>query len=160
MINKSDSSEVLKTAYVLKDFNKILEADLERELLRAAADVVVIVVDRVRRQGESANGQILQTKSPKTLGRYSKYHGQKRKDAGLQTGRVDLSFTGQMLSDWNVTEQIPRQVGVGFVTEESHEIANGLEEYCGDEIFLPSDSEEQEVMEDAMSRIERLIETV
>ena len=158
MIVKSDSSDVQRVALSLQSIGKLIESELERELMRAGADTVVVVINRIKRQGEDAQGNTLETKSTKRTGRYSKRYGKTREDAGKQTAKVDLTMAGQLTGDYNLTEIEPRRVGVGFITETSHEIADYLEEYYGGEIFIPSVQEEDEIFEDAMRRIEILIE--
>jgi hypothetical protein len=158
MISKSDSREVYECALSLQSLGKVLEEDLERELLRAGADVVVVVSHRIRHAGKDALGGTLDTKSASRVGAYSKRYAAIRKEAGRQTSRVDLNMTGKMMLDYNLTERAPRAVGVGFVSDGSDEIAGYLEEYYGAEIFVPSEQEEDEIMDDAMLRIEQLID--
>ncbi|MCF2487456.1 hypothetical protein [Dyadobacter sp. CY347] len=158
MITKSDSSEVLGVAVSLQNICQLIEEDLERELLRAGADVVVVVIHRIKREGKDALGGTLDTKSASRSGAYSKRYAGIRKEAGRQTSQVDLNMTGKMLLDYNLTERSKTAVGVGFMSDESDEKAGYLEEYYGAEIFVPSEQEEDDIMEDAMSRVERLID--
>lgn len=160
MITKSDSSEVLGVAISLQSIGRLIEEDLEKELLRAGADVVVVVSHRIKREGKDALGGTLDTKSPSRSGAYSKRYAGIRIEAGRQTSRVDLNMTGKMLLDYNLTERSKTAVGVGFMSDESNEKAEWLEEYYGVEIFVPSEQEEDDIMEDAMMRIERLIDKV
>jgi hypothetical protein len=158
MITKSDSREVLEVAISLQNMGKLIEEDLERELLRAGADVVVVVAHRIRHNGKDALGNTLDTKSKKREGAYSQRYAGIRRDAGRQINRVDLNMTGRMMLDYNLTERTTRMVGVGFMSEESDEKAEYLEEYYGAEIFVPSEEEEADIMEDAMARIEKHID--
>ena len=160
MITKTDSREVAAYALSLQSLGKLLEDDLERELLRAGADVVVVVSHRIKREGKDATGGILNTKSDPADGRYSMRWGAARKAKGLQRARVDLNFTGKMMLDYNLTERSKRMVGVGFLSDESDEKAGYLEDYYGSEIFVPSIREEDEIMDDAMLRIEQLIDRI
>lgn len=158
MITKSDSREVQSVAISLQSLGKLLEEDIERELLRAGADAVVIVSHRIKHEGKDSMGVILDTKSMSPSGRYSQRWASARKKEGLQTARVDLYFTGDMMTSLHLTEMEKRSVGVGFITEESDEKAGYLEEYYGNEIFVPSEEEEEDIMDDAMLRFEQLID--
>jgi hypothetical protein len=158
MITKSDSREVYEVALSLQSLGKILEEDLELELLRAGADVVVTVLHRIKHAGKDALGGTLDTKSSSRTGAYSKRYAAVRKEAGRQTARVDLNMTGDMLLNYNLTEREKRMVGVGFVSDDADQKAEWLEEYYGVEIFVPSEREEEMIMDDAMSRIEKLID--
>jgi len=161
MITKSDSREVREMALSLQtSLLQIDGEDLERELLRAGADVVVIVSHRIKQEGKDASGNTLETKSVNRTGAYSSRYAKVRKEAGRQTSRVDLNMTGKMMLDYNLTERSKKSVGVGFMSEESDTKANYLEEYYGNEIFIPSESEEDDIMDDAMERIERLIDKI
>jgi hypothetical protein len=158
MTTKSDSREVYECALSLQSLGKLLEEDLELELLRAGADVVVTVLHRIKHAGKDALGGTLDTKSSKREGAYSARYAKVRKEAGRQTGRVDLNMTGDMLLNYNLTEQEKRMVGVGFISDDADEKAEWLEEYYGAEIFVPSEQEEDDIMNDAMLRIEQLID--
>lgn len=160
MITKTDSREVAAYALSLQSLGKLLEDDLERELLRAGADVVVVVSNRIKREGKDALGGTLQTKSRKKKGAYSERYAGLRVEKGRQIGRVDLTMTGRMMLDYNLTERSKRMVGVGFLSDESDEKAGYLEDYYGSEIFVPSIREEDEIMDDAMLRIEQLIDRI
>lgn len=158
MITKSDSREVYEVALSLQSLGKILEDDLERELLRAGADVVVVVSNRIRREGRDAVGGILRTRAKRRSGAYSERYANRRREAGRQTDHVDATMTGRMMADYNLTERSKRSVGVGFLSDESDEKASYLETYYGADIFVPSEKEEDEIMEDAMQRIESHID--
>lgn len=158
MITKSDSREVYEVALSLQSLGKILEEDLERELLRAGADVAVVVAHRIKHEGQDATGRTLRTKAKKTDGAYSKRYAARRKERGRQTDRVDLFMEGDLMPAYNLTERSPRSVGVGFITDEMDERAEYLEAYYGTEIFVPSEKEESEIMDDAMERIEKHID--
>ncbi len=147
-----------EVALSLQSLGKILEEDLERELLRAGADVVVVVGHRIKHEGRDATGRTLKTKSKKTDGAYSKRYAARRKERGRQTDRVDLFMDGDLMPAYNLTERTPRMVGVGFTSDEMDERAEYLEAYYGAEIFVPSEQEENEIMDDAMERVEKLID--
>jgi len=158
MITKSDSHEIRDVAFSLQSLGKLLEEDLELELLRAGADVVVTVLHRIKQEGKDALGGTLDTKSSERVGNYSKYWGEKRKKKGLLTSRVNMNYTGKMLLDYNLTIQEKRVVGVGFVSDESNTIAEYLEEYYGADICVPSEKEEDQILDDAMLRLETKID--
>jgi hypothetical protein len=158
MITKTDSREVASYALSLQSLGKLMEDELERELLRAGADVVVVVSNRIKREGRDALGGTLETKSSRKKGAYSERYASIRVDKGRQINRVDLNMTGRMLLDYNLTERSKRMVGVGFLSDESDQKAGYLEDYYGAEIFVPSIKEEDEIMDDVMLRIEQLID--
>lgn len=158
MITKSDSHELKEVALSLRNIGSLIEEDLERELLRAGADVVVVVSHRIRQYGKDAEGNTLDTKSAKRTGAYSQRYAGMRVAKGRQIARVDLTMTGSMMLNYNLTERSKRSVGVGFMSEGSDEIAGYLEEYYGNDIFIPSQQEEDDIMDDAMERIESLID--
>lgn len=160
MITKSDSRELREVAISLLNLGEKIEEQLGLELLRAGADVVVVVTHRIRQEGKDADGAILDTRAKKRVGRYSSSHAKTRLARGRQVERKDLTFTGEMLLNYNLTEQEPRRVGTGFLSERSHEIAGYLEDYQRQEIFIPSEEEENEILADAMERIEKLIDQV
>jgi hypothetical protein len=160
MITVSNSDEVKGAALIIQNLGRLIEADIERELLRAGADAVIMIIHRVKNQGLDAAGRSLDTKSSKRNGAYSKRYAGLRLIKGRQIARVDLNMTGKMLLDFHLTERTTRSVGVGFLSDGSGEIARYLEEYYGEEIFVPSVDEENFILDDAMVRIEKLMDNL
>lgn len=160
MLIKSDISELSNITMKMEGVLAYMPDEIQKLLFQGAADVVVIVVHRIRTQGEDADGGTLITRSSMPYGRYSQRHGRARNEKGLQVARVDLTFTGEMLRDYNITEREPNQVGVGFVNDESHEKAEELEKYYNAPVFVPSLSEEDEVVNDLEESIFNLIDAL
>lgn len=160
MIRRSDNSQLLDVALKLDAAILRMPEDVRRILYSGAADAVVLVLQRVRFRGQDANNGILFTKAKKRVGPYSKQWAGIRVDRGRQVGRVDLTFTGKMLLDFNLTERDWLRAGVGFMSEKSHEQANGLEEYYGSEIFVPSQDEEDGIVKDLQDSLFNLIDKI
>ena len=137
-----------------------IEKQLPLELLRVEADFVSQIMYRVKYKGVSANGVVLHTKSKNPMGAYGQRHGKARRLRGLRIDMVNLSFTGRMQLDFNITEKSDLSIGIGFLTQESAQKAEENEAYYGDEIFEPSDQEEIDTMNDAEIRLLRLLEKI
>lgn len=117
----------------------------------AAIEAKELVEERITERGEATNGSALMTKSQNPIGRYGQRHGKARGKRGLQTGYVDLTFTGKMMSEFT-TEQDELQTGVGFSGEESREKATELQKIIYETpIFEPS-VDELDTITDSISR--------
>lgn len=73
-------------------------------------------------------------------GPYSEGHGERRVEDGLQTGFIDLQFSGEMRQDFDVVVG-DDQVVIGFVTESAALLKRYHEDYREKEIFLPTEEE-------------------
>lgn len=153
MIIRSDILKFMSDAEAYQFVADFLEDELPRELLRVQEDLVVTILHRVRHESLSTNGTVLFTKSKTPIGAYGHYHGTARKARGLRVDKVNLTFTGRMLLDFNLTEQSETEVGIGFLSQESALKAEDNEKYYEDEIFDPSRKEELETLEWAEDRL-------
>lgn len=129
---------------VLSQLYKV-EATIPFNLERAAEAGRDLVKKRVE-SGLNSQNEVMVTSSTKTLGRYSYGHGTKRSKRGLQTAKVDLSFTGEMISSFNLLDIARYSVSVGFQNERAAEIAEYNAERFG-AAFPLGDQEESEVTE-------------
>lgn len=109
-------------------------------IYEGAIKAMDLVQDRVEGQGLATNGSFLTTPSNTPIGRYGQRHGAARQKRGLSIDKVDLSFTGQMWSDWDETRN-GNETGVGFKSGESRDKAQSNEELYDTKIFRPSQSE-------------------
>lgn len=134
------SQEIQNTQQVVEVFQKNLP-DL---IFEAAKDVADIIQDRVEGQGLATNGSPLVTPSNNPIGRYGQRHGQARQARGLNTGKVDLRFTGQMWDSWGETQD-GLQTEVGFDNQEAANKMMMNEYLYGVDIRLPNEAELNEV---------------
>lgn len=88
----------------IRNMRNNLQSVLGRELEGAANMIIPIVVRRIRTKGQHGSGTSFSTP-------YSRSHKRRRNNEGLQTGYKDLTFTGSMLDNFQITETI--QTGTG-----------------------------------------------
>jgi hypothetical protein len=98
----------------------------------AAFDTVALISDRVQQEGKKSDNSAIQSF-------YSAGYAKKRAKNGLQTGFVDLTFTGDMLNDF-LPVQENGDWGVGFIGDRNADKARWNEERFGT-IFELSQSE-------------------
>ena len=157
MIIKSDINKFKNGTEAINAAMKAIDQELPKELLKIEVDFVTQIMHRVKHSGVSANGVVLRTKSNNPIGAYGQWHGKARKKKGLRVDQVNLSFTGRMQLDFNITEHQDLHIGIGFLAAESALKAEDNEEYYGDEIFEPSNDEETDTMNDAEARLFALL---
>lgn len=94
-------------------------------LSSALSHSVVVIRDRIEK-GKLSNGQMMQTKSAKKEGRYSKQWGKVRKKKGLRVDIVTLSFTGVTRANFALLNDFQAykadSYNVGMKTDESDRI--------------------------------------
>lgn len=73
------------------DFGQVEDALEDRELIKSLANEALDGIQKRTLQGKDA--RLGDLKKP-----YSKAHAKKRKEKGLQTGHVDLAFSGLMMA--------------------------------------------------------------
>lgn len=131
----------------IRETDRLVEPDspLFREAATSIADRIRY---RVQVEGRGSSGEIMVTRSDRTLGRYSRSHGTERQRKGLQTAHIDLTFSDQLFDAWGVIDGSD----VGFSDSEMARRADYLEQYFGP-IFDPTDDERQQ----AESELERLV---
>jgi hypothetical protein len=122
----------------LKGLNRHVEkitalTDKNRTTRILAFDSVALISSRVQQEGKNSQGQ--------RFGNYSNQYSKTRQKKGLQTGYIDLTFTGETIryflpfvykNDW----------AVGFITKRSADIAEFNERRYGS-IFILSANERE-----------------
>lgn len=79
--------------------------------------------------------------SESEIGSYvSDWYKRERQKRGLQTGYVDLKFTGKLEKDFTLIKRNGKVFGFGFVTDRSAALADNLENRYG-KVFELSESE-------------------
>lgn len=146
---KIDTGNILAE---LKEMQKRLQRAHDRRItiVRATAQFGVNEVrERIQLTGRDANGDMLLTKSPKRVGRYSAGHGKVRQEEGLRTDIIDLTISGELLNSesWTIIERDVDEYGAGFREGRMQERAEHLEEIFETEIFQLSLSEEEATTE-------------
>ncbi len=81
------------------------------------------VVSRVQNRGLNSDGEKMVTSSRQKIGAYSKSHGKVRQKRRLQVAKIDLTFTGAMMRDFQPNTSVGRSTSVGFKSDRAAEIA-------------------------------------
>ncbi|HRG02021.1 MAG TPA: hypothetical protein PKZ75_12965 [Bacteroidia bacterium] len=124
----------------------------EKALRLAGLDAVVLVADRIQQKGNSVSGRMT-TKSKKPDGVYSKGHKKTRDKRNLQTSHVDLTFSGDLMRNWQLLSSDTKSAEIGFMNDSESDKAGYLEDYYG-QIFALTKDEENAVIETFNSEIE------
>ena len=130
-----------------------LSVAYETGMYKAAMQAVYLTTNRIVRFGVSSDGEQLYSKSKNSVGAYGQQHGKARRERGLQTARVDLTFTGAMMANFNMLTLQPLRVTLGFSKPTQAAKMAELEAYYGADIISPSEEEEEE----AISKLENEI---
>ncbi|GAA4464233.1 hypothetical protein GCM10023189_43240 [Nibrella saemangeumensis] len=147
----TNADEAITTLGQIRGGLLTVEQKADEELLDVARMAVQEVAGRIQMRGENTAGQLMQTKSQQTIGRYSRTHGQRRQQAGLTTSIVNLTFTGDMMESFTAMPDATG-VGVGFASDAMSERADYIEAYFGT-AFQPTQAEEQFLSEQYQQRI-------
>lgn len=123
----------------LKDKDKVL-----REAVVNALSLVLLSI-----QQKSINSD----KNP--LGTYSVGYAKKRSEKGLQTDRVDLTSTNQMLSNFKVVDYVDGYA-LGFDNQFASQKATWNEQRYGS-LFVPNKEDNDKVIDIIISRIDKII---
>jgi len=150
---KIDASQLTKVLNNNLSVAKTISNAYETGLHFAGKEAVRLIKARVQRSGVSADGEVLFTKSRAPIGAYGQRHGKARQGRGLQTRRVDLTFTGQMFADFGVSLLRKDFVQVGFTRASEAQKMEELEEYYGAEILTVSDEEEAQAVAKLEERV-------
>lgn len=119
------------------------ESNMSRHLLEAAADGMTAVAHRIQQQGRNTAGQVMRTKSSRSIGAYSRAHAvYNRIKKGRQTGHIDFTMEGDLMRNYNIIRSTAREVVVGLLDMGMAEIAGYLEAYFGAAWYL-SESEKK-----------------
>ena len=143
-INGNDLTQKLKQKLTLF---QSLSAAYETGMYKAAMQAVYLTTNRIVRFGVSSDGEQLYTKSKTPVGAYGQQHGKARKERGLQTARVDLTFTGAMMANFNMLTLKPKMMSLGFSKPTQGAKMSELEAYYGADIISPSEDEEDAAVE-------------
>lgn len=127
------------------------ERNISNNLIEAAADGMVAVAHRIQQEGKNSDGTVMRTKSPRSIGAYSRAYAQyTRLKKGRQTERVDFTMEGDLMRNYNIIRSEAREVVVGFLDLGMAEIAGYLEAYFGGAWYLSR--EEQKLIADKLTR--------
>ena len=130
---------------------------LSQALKKGAEMSVSDMKDRIQNVGNDSNNNPIITRSANSQGRYSERYAKRRSRYGLQTGYVDLTFTGDMMDDLQVLSVDSDSASVGFSQDKNFEISLYNEETFSTDIFIPSDQEADDVLNYIDSQIEQLL---
>ncbi len=123
-----------------------LSVAYETGMYKAAMQAVYFTTNRIVRYGASSDGEQLYTKSRPNIGAYSQRHGRARQKRRLQTARVDLTFTGAMMANFNMLTLRPHRMTLGFSRPTQAAKMADLEAYYDADIISPSEDEEEEAI--------------
>lgn len=108
---------------------QILTPLIMREGAELARD---LVADRIQQSGVNTVGQTMESGSMGRYGAYSRQWGLRRTNTGLQVGRIDFTFTGELMRDWAVRLAPGGKLTIGFSGTESAEKVDDLEKNFGE----------------------------
>lgn len=134
-----------------------LSVAYEAGMYKAAMQAVYLTTNRIVRYGASSDGEQLYTKSKNPIGAYGQRHGRARKERGLQTARVDLTFTGAMMANFNMLTLQPYRMTLGFSKPTQAAKMAELEAYYAADIISPSEDEEDEAVAKLESEVVGLL---
>jgi hypothetical protein len=144
----SNAEEVLTR---LKKSLEKVESGLGTNLKIAAHDSLAIIANRVQQGGMNANGARMVTKSRLRSGAYSKRYSDRRSARGRQINIMDATMEGDLFRAWQVLDMQPREVTVGFNSDDQAKKAEHLEAQQGP-IFNLSTGEQDKVITGIMDR--------
>jgi len=81
----------------LIDFNRSLGNVVQQSLTIAANEIIPVVKKRITGNGKHGSGDSFSTP-------YSKSHGRRRSNTGLQTSYKNLNFSGSMFDGFKITD--------------------------------------------------------
>ncbi len=137
-IESDFEGQILKVLTAIETLDTVAT---EKALRVAGHDAAVLVADRVQQKGNSVSGK-MRTKSKYADGVYSKGHKKARSKANLQTGFVDLTFSGDMMRSWQLIGSDSKTADVGFISDSEGQKAEYLEDYYGSIFELRKDEQE------------------
>lgn len=133
-------SNLAEVAYKLQVNIRKVEANMSRHILEVAADGMALVSHRIQQQGRNTAGQIMRTKSPRSIQAYSKAAALLRRKKGRQTDHIDFTLEGDLMRNYNIISSSAKEAVVGFLDRGMAEIVGYLEAYFGPAFYL-SESE-------------------
>jgi len=138
-------SNLAEVALRLQGNIRKVETNLSTHLLEVAADGLVMVAHRIQQEGKNTAGQVMHTKSPRSIQAYSKAAALLRRKKGRQTGHIDFTLEGDLMRNYNIISSSAKEAVAGFLDRGMAEIAGYLEAYFGPAFYL-SDSEQKFLM--------------
>lgn len=135
-------SNLAEVAFRLQGNIQKVEANLSRYILEIAADGMALVSHRIQQQGRNTRGDVMRTKSPRSIQAYSKVAALMRRKRGRQTDHIDFTMEGDLMRNYNIISSTAKEAVVGFLDRGMAEIAGYLEAYFGPAFYL-SDSEKK-----------------
>lgn len=150
-------SNMAQVAFKLQTQIEEIESNLGLYLLEAASDGMVAVAHRIQHEGKNTAGQVMRTKSPRSIGAYSRAYAQyQRLKKGRQTNIVDFTMEGDLMRNYNIIKAEAKEVIVGFLDAGMAEIAGYLEAYFGQAWYL-SEAEQKLIVNKFNSQIKKHI---
>ena len=135
-------SNLAEVAYKLQVNIRKVEANMSRYILEVATDGMALVSHRIQQQGRNTRGDVMHTKSPRSIQAYSKAAALMRRKKGRQTGHIDFTMEGDLMRNYNIISSGAKEAVVGFLDRGMAEIAGYLEAYFGPAFYL-SESEQR-----------------
>lgn len=135
-------SNLAEVAFRLQGNIRKVEGNLSRYILEVAADGMALVSHRIQQQGRNTRGDVMRTKSPRSIQAYSKAAALMRRKRGRQTSHIDFTMEGDLMRNYNIISSSAKEAVVGFLDRGMAEIAGYLEAYFGPAFYL-SDSEKK-----------------
>jgi hypothetical protein len=135
-------SNLAQVAIKLQTNIRRVEANWSQHLLEVAADGMTLVAHRIQQQGKNTGGEVMRTKSPRSIQAYSRAAGLLRRKKGRQTDHIDFTLEGDLMRNYNIISHTAKEVVVGFLDRGMAEIAGYLEAYFGPAFYL-SESEQR-----------------
>jgi hypothetical protein len=133
-------SHLLNSIPQLKDRDKVLR--------EAMINGLALVLFRIQQKGLNSQEQ--------SLGNYNSWYAKKRENQGLQTKKIDLTYTGQMTQNFKVIPYKDNGYALGFDNAFAGQKAEWNEERFGD-IFTPSQNEQMQIMVMVTNRINQIL---
>lgn len=140
IVNNNDSLLKLKQSLTLL---QTLNVTYDKALIDGGKEAVRLIKQRVQQRGESAEGTKLVTGSRSPIGAYGQRQGRARQARGLQTRYQDLTFTGEMMRDFNLISLRSKVLEVGFQDSVQADKMEEVEALHGVDIMTVSDDEEE-----------------
>lgn len=140
IINSNDLAQTLKRNLTLFQTIKVA---YDAAIINAGKEAVRLIKQRVQQRGESAEGTKLVTGSRTPIGAYGQRQGLARQARGLQTRYQDLTFTGEMMRDFNLVSLRNKLLEVGFQDSLQADKMEEVEALHGVDIMTVSDEEEE-----------------
>lgn len=131
-------NELKQAAIRMRDQLERGEQNIGANMLETAGDVIALQSNRIQHEGRNSAGEVMRTKSPRSLDAYSRAYALLRQKRGRQTDLVDFTLEGDLFRNYNILQATAKEVIVGFMDLGMAEIAGYLEAYFGGAWYLSS----------------------